>query len=103
MKQFINVKNVIENVFSSKLQTYQLGGSNKDTGSLNKTTPMGKNTTSIAALIITTILYLFIMLYFGQFLWNNVLRKCFGPNIVAEMKNPWHIIGLAILFNMIQA
>ena len=53
---------------------------------------------SIGALIIF-VLYLALILIFGEFLWNKVL--CRVVTIVKPVKSIWELLGIMLLFGII--
>ena len=49
--------------------------------------------------IISSVLYLVIILIFGEFLWNKVL--CRVVTIVKPVKSIWELLGIMLLFGII--
>ena len=45
------------------------------------------------------ILYLLIILFLGEYLWNNVLAKV--VTVVKPIQSVWQLLGLMILFGLI--
>lgn len=48
---------------------------------------------------ISGILYLIIILFFGEFLWNKVL--CRVITIVKPVRSIWELLGIMVLFGII--
>ena len=58
-----------------------------------------KNGKLIAAWLLTTVIYIFLILILGKWIWNNVLVNLVSG--VNKIKNPLDIIWLHILFSLL--
>ena len=53
------------------------------------------------AAFITMLIVISILLFFGKFLWNNVMTELFSNKFVNKCDSIWKILGLYILFGML--
>ena len=58
--------------------------------------PMNKD---MIGFFIGFIIWLMILLFFGEYLWNNVLVKVVP--MIKPVKSIWQILGLSILFSIL--